>query len=132
MMIDSIFLYPLEGTFDVEAVERFLAQQPDVLLDPVGTGTYLVCGSPESIEHMREWRLSKPREFPYCALVTIKPDRITVAQEFANETRLRSARDIVRWLLEQTQSRIEDEYGNDWTERVARDGVDVLYPEQLV
>jgi hypothetical protein len=130
-MVHSIFLYPLEGSFDVASVERFLAQQPDVLLDPLGTGIYLVCGSPDSIEHMRDWGISKPSEFPYRALVTVKPDCINVVQEFANEMRLRSARNIVRWLVEHTRCRVEDEYNKDWTERVAREGVGVLYPEQL-
>jgi hypothetical protein len=41
-MVYSIFLYPVDGSLDVVAIERFLAQQPDVLPDPLGTGTYLV------------------------------------------------------------------------------------------
>jgi hypothetical protein len=102
-----------------------------VLLDPLGTGVYLVCGSPESIEFMRDRRLATPSEFPYAVLVTVKPDCINVLQEYANKLRLRSARNIVSWLLERKRCRIQDGYRNDWTERVAQQGVDALYPEQL-
>jgi hypothetical protein len=130
-VVDSIFLYPVEGSFDVAAIEHFLAQQPDVLLDPLGTGTYLVCGLPESIEFMRDERLAKPSAFPYAVLVTVSPDCINVLQEYGNKVRLRSARNIVSWLLDHTRCRVQDEYSNDWTERVAQQGVAVLYPEQL-
>jgi len=44
---------------------------------------------------------------------------------------LRSARNIVRWVIEHSRCRIEDEYREDWTERVAQQGVGILYPEQL-
>ena len=101
------------------------------LVDPPGSGIYLVCGVPESKEFMRDERLAKPSEFPYAVLITLKTDCINVFQEYGNALRLRSARSIVRWLLDQTQSRIEDEYRNDWTERVAQQGVGVLYPQQL-
>ena len=130
-MVDSIFLYSVEGSFDVAAIKLFLEQQPDVLLDPLGTGIYLVCGLPESIEFMRDERLTKPSEFPYAVLVTVKPDCVNVFQEHGNKVRLRSARSIVRWLVERTRCRIEDEFSNDWTERVRQAGVEVLYPKQL-
>src|SRR5882757_11295957 len=107
-MVDSVFLYPLEGSFDVLAIEHFLAQQPDVLLDPLGTGIYLVCGSPASIDFMRDERIARPSEFPYAVLITLKPDCINVLQELANRLRLRSARNIVRWLLEHTRCQIGD------------------------
>lgn len=130
-MVDSIFLHPLVDSFDVPAIEQYLAQQPDVLLDPLGSGIYLVCGSPESIEFMRDERIAKPTEFPYAVLITVNPDCINVLQEFANRSRLKSARNIVRWLLAHTRCRVEDGLYNDWTARVAEHGVDVLYPETL-
>ena len=130
-MLDSIFLYPLEGSFDVAAVDAHLAQQPDVLLDPLGRGIYMVCGSPELVDYLRDKRCEKPSEFPYAVLVTVKPDHINVFQQYGNEAKLRSARDLVGWLIAQIRCRIEDEYRNDWTERVAREGVRVLYPERL-
>lgn len=130
-MVDSIFLYPVEGSFDVTAIQRYLEQQPDVLLDPLGTGIYLVCGLPESVEFMRDERLAKPSEFPYAVLITVKPDCINVFQEHGNKVRLRSARSFLRWLMDHTRCRIEDEYATDWTERIAREGVGPLYPEQL-
>lgn len=131
MMVDSVFLYPIGGAFEVASIEQFLAQQPDVLLDPLGTGTYLVCGVPEAKEVFREERLENPSEFPYVVLVTVKPECVNVYQEWGDEDRLRSARGIVRWMIEHYDCRIQDEYYADWTERVAQQGVGVLYPEQL-
>jgi hypothetical protein len=131
MMVDSIFLYPLAGSFDVAAIRQFLEHQPDVLIDPLGTGIYLVCGSSESIDFMRDERIAKPTEFPYAVLITVQADCVNVLQEFANRLRLKSARNIVRWLLDHTRCRIEDSFSADWTARVAEHGVDVLYPETL-
>jgi hypothetical protein len=62
-MVHSVFLYPLEGQLDVASIERFLAQQPDVLIDPLGTGIYLVCGLPEAVETYRDLRLADPSRF---------------------------------------------------------------------
>ena len=130
-MVDSVFLYPAENGLDVTSIERFLAQQPDVLLDPLGTGTYLVCGVPEAKDLYRDERIANPSEFPYVVLVTVKPERMNVYQEWGDEDGLRSAREIVRWVIEHNRCRIQDEYYKDWTERVAQQGVGVLYPKQL-
>ena len=131
-MMNSIFLYPIDGSFDVAAVEQFLATRSDVLLDPVGSGIYMVCGLPEAKKEYRKRRLADPSRFPYVVLVTVKPDHVNVFQEYGDEDRLRSARDIVRWIIEHNRCRVEDEYREDWTERVAQQGAGVLYPAQLV
>lgn len=130
-MVNSIFLYPTQGSFNMEAIEAFLGKQPDVLVDPLGSGTYLVCGMAEIKELIREQRLAKPSEFPYVVLVTVKPERVNIYQEWGDEDSLRSARSILRWILEVQHCRVQDEYRNDWTERVAREGVGILYPAQL-
>jgi hypothetical protein len=130
-MVHSVFLYPVNGSLDVASIEHFLAQQPDVLLDPLGTGTYIVCGTPEAKGWLSKERLANPSEFPYAVLVTVNPDHVNIFQEYGDKVKLRSARDIVRWIIDHGQYRIEDEYYNDWTERVAQQGVGVLYPERL-
>ena len=130
-MVNSVFLYPVDGGVDVAAVESFVAKQPDVLLDPVGSGIYMVCGVPAAKKEYRKRRLADPSRFPYVVLVTIKPEHVNVFQEYGDEARLRSARTIVRWVIEHSRFRIEDEYGKDWTEEVAQRGIGVLYPERL-
>lgn len=130
-MVNSLFLYPIDGSLDVLAIERFLAQQPDIVLDPLGTGIYLVCGVAEAKEVYRDERLAHPSEFPYVVLVTLKPECVNVFQEYGDQHELRSARNFVRWLVEHNRCRIEDEYRDDWTERVLQRGVGVLYPERL-
>src|SRR5262249_5170743 len=99
-MVHSVFLYPVNGSFDVASIERFLVQQPDVLVDPLGTGTYIVCGVPEAKDWLSKERLANPGEFPYAVLVTVKSDQINVFQEYGDKAKLRSARDIVKWILE--------------------------------
>lgn len=130
-MVDSVFLYPIEGSLDASAIEVFLAQQPDVLPDPLGTGTYLVCGIPEVKELIREQRLANPSEFPYVVLVAVSLERVNIYQKWGDEDGLRSARNITRWILEHNRCRVMDEYYDDWTERVAQRGVETLYPESL-
>jgi hypothetical protein len=130
-MVDSVFLYPIAGHLDVASIEAFLAQQPDVLLDPLGTGTYLVCGVPEAKEVLGDKRLANPSEFPYTVLITVTPERMNVFQEYGDKEELRSARNIVRWVIGHDRCRVQDEYYNDWTDRVAQQGVEVLYPERL-
>lgn len=130
-MVHSVFLYPVNGTFDVASIERFLAQQPDVLPDPLGTGTYIVCGIPEAKEVVYNERVAKPSQFPYAVLVMVKPECVNVFQEYGDEDGLRSARNIVQWILEHEHCRVQDGYYENWTERVAQQGVGVLYPEWL-
>jgi hypothetical protein len=130
-MVDSIFLYPIDGSLDVASIERFLTQQADVLLDPLGTGTYLVCGMPQAKDILRDKRIANPSEFPYTVLITVTSERLNVFQEYGNKEELRSARELVKWVIEHEHCRVEDEYYNDWTERVAQQGVGVLYPERL-
>ena len=133
-MVSSIFFYPIEGSLNVTAIGQYLVQQPDVLLDPLGSGTYIICGLP-NVEEIKEIihkeRLASPLEFPYSVLVTVASDELNVFQEYGDDGQLRSSRNFVRWLFKQGRYRIGDGYGNDWTERVAQHGVDVLYPETL-
>lgn len=130
-MVNDVFLYPVEGTFDVAQIEAYLAQKPDVEPDPLGTGAFMVCGVPEAKELCREERLADPSRFPYVVLVTVKPEEVNVFQQYGDDYRLRSAREIVRWVLDHYKVRIEDDLMKDWTERVAKEGVDVLYPKTI-
>jgi hypothetical protein len=130
-MVHSVFIYPVDDEFDVDSVKRYLEARLDVILDPLGTPTYLVCGVPEAVAICRNKRIEQPDRFPYCVLVIVQSDVINMVQEFGDESELRSARDIVRWIIERQPCLIKDEYGFDWTEQVRREGVGVLYPPQL-
>lgn len=130
-MPDNLYLRPTAGSFDAERVRTYLESQDDVLRDPLGSGIYMICGFAESKRLYREERLAEPGRFPYVVLVTVEADCVHVNQEFGDEYRLRNTRSFVRWLLQHQAFRIEDEYGTDWTERVAREGVNVLYPATL-
>lgn len=131
-MANNITLSPVdEDSFDVEAIEKYLAYRNDVMLDPAGTDTYIVCGVPEAKKDLRNRRLADPSRFPYAVLITVGFSKVQVAQEYGDEAKLRSARDFVRWMVEHFRCEIEDTYGTDWTERVAKEGVNVLYPKQI-
>jgi hypothetical protein len=130
-MVHSVFLYPTNDGFDVDPIKRYLEARPDVILDPLGTPTYLVCGVPEAVAVCRDERVEEPDSFPNVVLVTVQPDVINVFQEYGDEYDLRSARDFVRWVIERHPCLVKDEYRFDWTEQVRREGVGVLYPPQL-
>src|SRR5882757_8713007 len=101
-MMSSIFFYPIEGSLNVTAIGQYLTQQPDVLLDPLGSGTYIICGLPnveEIKEIIRKERLANPLEFPYSVLVTVASDELNVFQEYGDDGQLRSSRNFVRWLF---------------------------------
>ncbi|MEZ4361554.1 MAG: hypothetical protein R3B48_15310 [Kofleriaceae bacterium] len=130
-MVNSVFLYPVDSTFDPAPIEAFLAARPDVVMDPLGSGIFMVCGIPEAVDGYREQRLEDPTQFPYVVLVTVKPEYVNVFQEYGDEDRLRSARAFVRWMLQHAPCRVEDEYREDLTAKVASEGVQVLYPALL-
>ena len=126
-MVYSIFLRPAGGPFAVERYRRWLELRPDTLPDPLGSGVYMVCGLPQFVELVRKERIGDPSRFPYCVLVTIEPKEINVVQEFGDEDQLLSAREFVKTVVDETGCEVEDEYGTSWTERVRREGVDILY-----
>jgi hypothetical protein len=130
-MVHSVFLYPTGDGFDVDPIKRYLEAKPDVILDPLGTPTYIVCGGPEAVAVRRDKRIEEPDRFPNAVLVTVQPDMINVFQEYGDKYDLRSARDFVRWVIERQPCLVKDEYRFDWTEQVRREGVGVLYPPQL-
>ncbi len=86
---------------------------------------------PSSVEYAREERISDPSGFPYCVLITIKPEEINVFQEYGNDLTLRIAREFVKTVIDETGCEVLDEYGTSWTERVRQEGVGVLYPPTL-
>lgn len=76
--------------------------------------------------------IDEPLEIGEDFLIFRRRPGIVGTEGYGDEDRLRSARDIVSWMVELHRCRIEDEYREDWTERVMREGVGVLYPAQLV
>jgi hypothetical protein len=91
----------------------------------------MVCGIPEAKKTLRDRRLADPSRFPYTVLITVDSEEVRVKQEYGDEDSLRNARDFVRWMVETCRCRIVDDYGTDWTERVAKEGVSVLYPANI-
>jgi hypothetical protein len=83
-MLGAIYLYPLHGTFDVDEVRRVVEVQPNVLLDPCGSGKYMICpdydGHPSRRIHGKD-RIADPTRFPYVGLITVAAERVRVFQE---------------------------------------------------
>jgi hypothetical protein len=130
-MVNSIFLHPRCHLFDTVACREYLMTRPDSLEDPLGTGKIMLCGDNETLEWMRVERLKVPDRFPYSALVTIEPKSINIFQERAGLDKLISSRSFLSWLLNQYRCQITDEYGTDFTERYAKEGIDIFYPPNL-
>jgi hypothetical protein len=130
-MAENLYFLPRKGTFDVAPIHAKLASMPDVFEDPLGTGTYLLRGIAKAVPNCRAARLANPSRFPYTCLVIVTPERVAVLQEYADRDGLRSARELVRWLVTQLDPEIQDERGADRTEIVRTQGVDGLYGPQL-
>jgi hypothetical protein len=130
-MTANVYLYPTDGPLDVQGITSFVSSRADVLRDPAGSDVYIIAGVPEAKAAYRRARLQDRSRFPYTARITVDTECVHVAQEFGDAPQLRSARALVSWILQHQPCRIEDEYGTDWTDRVAREGVGVLYPETL-
>lgn len=130
-MVTSVFLRPMDGELDVAAIEAYLAAQPDVIRDPLGTAAWMVCGLEEAVEAYRDARVSDPSEFPCVALIHVAADSVNVFQEYADEDKLRSARKFVRWMLARYRCRVEDEYQRSWTAEAQASNAEVLYPAPM-
>ena len=126
----NLFLSAIADGFDEARIRWYLEGRPGVVLDPLGTGAYMMIGVDAAAARKAygQARLAHPSRFPYVITVRVSTDQVVVAQEYGDQHALRSARQFVDWLCGQQPCRIEDEYGNDLTERVARNGVQVLYP----
>lgn len=127
----NLLLRPATGTFDTQAIRAHLESLPDVFIDPLGTGRYLMTGHPNMVETYREDRIEDPSCFPYVDIIDVTPEYVSIFLEHGDDDKLRSARELLRWMIARFEPIIEDEYGKDWTDRIRREGVDVLYPSGL-
>ena len=126
----AVYLYPLGGSFDVDAVRQMVEVEPTVLLDPCGSGTYMLC-HPQSRKTQARRRISDPTRFPYVGLIVMTAERVMVRHEYADEAGRASAREIVTWVLERYRCRVLDDYNDDFTDLVAQHGPDALYRSRI-
>jgi hypothetical protein len=127
----GIIILRHRAAFDTERFRNWLGSRSDTLIDPLGSSTFMVGGSSEVAEYLREKRTADPSQFPYCVLISINPEEISVNQEYGDSLKLLIAREFVKMVIEETGCQVFDEYGKDWTERVRREGIEVLYPPAL-
>jgi hypothetical protein len=127
----NLILFPIKGTFDIADIQGYLDAQPDVFIDPHGTGIYVVCGLPDAVPYHQSARQDDPSRFPYAGLVHLGSDIVRVTQEMADEDELRSTMEFVKWMWSRFECRVRDEYGQDFTEQCRRDGIDSLYPDSV-
>ena len=130
-MLTNLFLRPMKGEFELTAIKDRLDLMADVFVDPLGSGMYLVCGLPEAKEMYRDKRVEDPSRFPYVCLIDVTPEQVTVLQENGTAEQLRSARELVSWILQRFACHIEDDYKADITELYREVGVGAFYPKGL-
>jgi hypothetical protein len=130
-MTRNLFLIPLEGEFDSSSIRGRLDSQPDVFLDPHGTGTYVLCGIPEAVPHLWRKRWNDPSRFPYACLVRVSSERVQVDQEMADAEELRSALEFMRWMWSNFKFTIREDGGSDFTEQCRTQGIEFLYPPDV-
>lgn len=121
-MIEDIGIEPVHGTFDVPAIEAFLAAMPLTARDPWRPGTFLVAWDADSLASALARAQDAP---PYgVTLVVVHTSRIGVAYRSAS---VEPARRFVRWLRDHYAVRtFDDDYGGEVTDRVD-DGLELLF-----
>jgi hypothetical protein len=76
-------------------------------------------------------RISDPTRLPNVGLIVVTAEYVMVHQEYADAVGRASARDVVTRVLERYRCRVLDGYSEDFTDRVAQHGPDVLYRSRL-
>lgn len=130
-MTRNLFLTPVEGEFDILRIREGLESQPDVFLDPHGTGTYVICGIPNTVPHLWRKRRQDPSRFPYACLVRVASDRVQVNQEMAGTEELRSTLELMRWMWSNFTFTVREDGGADFTEQCRVQGIESLYPPNV-
>jgi hypothetical protein len=130
-MTRNLYLTPIEGEFDAVRIRERLEAQPDVFLDPNGTGTYVICGIPDAVPHLWRKRHEDPSRFPYACLLRVAPERVQVDQEMADAEELRSALEFMRWMWSNFTFAIREDGGADFTEECRVHGIEFLYPPDV-
>ncbi|MEV7232218.1 hypothetical protein AB0M79_35235 [Polymorphospora sp. NPDC051019] len=128
--MDDLYLTPVGGDrFDVARIREYLERRPDVLIDPLGTGKYMMdpLFGASGKKYLGEARLAKPSQFPYRTLIEVRDDMVGVYQEYSGLPELASPLQFVDWLLGQYRCRVQNGYGTDVTEQAARGGARALY-----
>ena len=123
-MVEMIYFFPLDGTFDHEKIDAYLLSQPFTFRDPAGP--YLMCGNEAFALYARQKR-AEGGEFPSVCLVSVDPKEVVVRQ-LCEEDELAQSRQFVEWLLNTYECQILDDNGNDWTEE-CKESVSILYDD---
>lgn len=130
-MTRNLVFSPSRGSFDTGKIKEFLEAQPDVFADPHGTDAFILTGLPEAVWSKQEERLKDATSFPHAGLVFVAPDKVVVNQEMADAEELRSALTFVKWLSDNFELTVRDDYGPDLTDSLLKEGVESLYPEKV-
>ena len=126
-MENRITLRPVDGDVPVDEVRGYLQSRSDVLLDPLGSGIFIITGNEEANDFFEWKRRENPEDFPFAGLITVFPEGIGVLQEFADDEMLRTAREIVEWVLQRRTYTLSNEYGHDLTPVYLSKGLDPLF-----
>ena len=88
-----------------------------MLLNPLGSGTYLLdgVGTAAAKPVLGRSRVADPTRFPYTTLVLFGAARVDVVGEFGDQPERDSAREFVAWLAGRQPCRVVDEHGRDLT-----------------
>lgn len=126
-MLELYYLKPIEGDFDVDRIIRFLGALAHTIRDPADTdGPFLVCGSEERVAYVRDQRLNNPTfGYPHVGMIRIAPAMVFIGQRCSMKI-VPDVRRFAEWMHRNHSCRIEDELGNDWTDR-CKGGLDPLY-----
>lgn len=124
------FSIRLRSADDYMTAREHLEARSTIAKDPLGTDYYFVSGSEKDLEDVLRWRNEEPNRYPWTCLISFEEGSIGVNQEPSDEGALRVVRDFVRWILDNFDCKILDDYGNDLTSACRKD-VHFLYQGRL-
>jgi hypothetical protein len=126
-VLDNVIIEPMKGDFDADKLRRWLEQRGDSCVDPLGSGMYMIAGSSDAVEALQIVRRADPSRFPACALVRIDRSSVLISQEWGDKEERAIACEFAKFIFEEGNCVVLDETGNDLTELVRKEGMDVLF-----
>jgi hypothetical protein len=123
-MSDSFAILPADGTFDVDAIVRYIETLPYTARDQVLPHVFMLTDSYELLEYLVKDRENDPDRFsPSVTLVQVEPQGILLTPGTDGIPR---ARQFVQWLAHRYKLRFIDPEMNDVTAQCEQN-LDLLF-----
>lgn len=135
MQVMEIDLNSEPNKIDLIKIKQYLRSLPFSFEDPMVKSAYIICGSKGSRDYgykkMEELREKMgPGNYAYsCCVMHLCPTGIGIAFGSGDEDK-EELKKFLNWVIPQYDFKITDDYGTDWTERIKKEGIDILFKQE--